>query len=244
MLLAAASDIHGEWSKLNYPEADVLVFAGDILNDYSRDFSIAALQQIPEIKELNLFFGELLRQGIYKDIIMVAGNHDHAFARVPEAKKLLTNAHYLQDAGAIVQGVKFYGSPWQPFFGGWAFNLPDGDPRYGNFHRAKAYAQRCWAAIHENTEVLITHGPPQGTLDQTYGGQMVGCPYLEDRIEELPDLKLHIFGHIHYSHGHITKRIQLRKNGFLTTTEHPVQFVNAAICATVTPVNPIQLITI
>ena len=43
-----------------------------------------------------------------------------------DMKKELTNCIYLQDASVELYGLKFYGTPWQPEFGGWAFNLPRG----------------------------------------------------------------------------------------------------------------------
>ena len=51
-----------------------------------------------------------------------------------------------------MEGVKVYGSPWQPWFGGWAFNL----------ERGPDIAAK-WALIPDDTDVLLTHGPPAGT---------------------------------------------------------------------------------
>ncbi|MCK4490026.1 MAG: hypothetical protein KAU23_07180 [Anaerolineales bacterium] len=51
----------------------------------------------------------------------------------------------------IIDGTKFYGSPWQPWFYDWAFNLQRG-PEI----RSK------WELIPEGIDILITHGPPYG----------------------------------------------------------------------------------
>ena len=68
----------------------------------------------------------------------------------------------------------------------------------------------------EDTDVLITHGPPMGIMDFTiYGDKDCGCADLRDRISEL-DIKAHIFGHLHYGYGHELI------NG--------VHYVNASIC--------------
>jgi hypothetical protein len=88
--------------------------------------------------------------------------------------------------------VRIYGSPWQPEFYDWAFNLP----RNGEEMKAK------WDAIPDNTDILITHGPPYGYLDIP-GGQSirVGCELLRHRVDEIRP-KIHVFGHIHGSHGY------------------------------------------
>ena len=45
---------------------------------------------------------------------------------VDEMKAELTNCIYLQDSSIEIYGLKIYGTPWQPEFCGWAFNLPRG----------------------------------------------------------------------------------------------------------------------
>ena len=45
---------------------------------------------------------------------------------VEEMKAELTNCIYLQDSTTQIYGLKIYGTPWQPEFCGWAFNLPRG----------------------------------------------------------------------------------------------------------------------
>lgn len=224
--IATMSDTHGLWNQLNYPKADILILAGDILKNYSRDPMLDSMLQEPELTSLNSFFGDLLANKTYSSIVMISGNHDRIFERRPEAKNLLTNAHYLQDTEIVLDGIKFFGSPWQPWFCDWSFNFPP--PGTAESKRA---AQLCWSAIPDNTDILITHGPPYGILDLTYDGRNVGCPYLRDRIDHLPQLKLHIFGHIHYSHG--------------LTMRQKTMFANAAICGEdYAPTNPVHIINV
>ena len=45
---------------------------------------------------------------------------------VEDMKKELTNCIFLQDSSVELFGLKIYGTPWQPEFCGWAFNLPRG----------------------------------------------------------------------------------------------------------------------
>jgi Icc-related predicted phosphoesterase len=50
--------------------------------------------------------------------------------------------------------------------------------------------------------VLVTHGPPMGTLDKTADGEKVGCEELQDRLAAMArPPRLHVFGHIHEGYG-------------------------------------------
>jgi hypothetical protein len=49
--------------------------------------------------------------------------------------------------------------------------------------------------------VLLTHTPPYMTLDVTAGGNNAGCSRLAVRLQKLLNYRLHVFGHIHESHG-------------------------------------------
>jgi hypothetical protein len=73
-------------------------------------------------------FGYWLRDSPFSGILIIAGNHDILFQKKPEkAKKLLSKhdkIHYLEDSGCRINGISFYGTPWQPEFGyGWAFTI-------------------------------------------------------------------------------------------------------------------------
>jgi len=90
--------------------------------------------------------------------------------------------------------IHIYGSPWQPEFCDWAFNLQRGPD-----------CARVWAKIPAGTDVLVTHGPPQGRGDLAAGpnGFPCGCADMLAVIEgmEAPP-RVHIFGHIHEGYGH------------------------------------------
>lgn len=238
MKVAGVSDIHGMWDQISYPPADILCFAGDILKNYSYDRRQDAFVQLEELAKLNAFLGNLKDSGTYKEIFVVAGNHDFVFEHLEKyAREMLTNAVYLQDETVNFGGPdgkiwKIHGSPWQPWFYDWAFNFPDHN---ANFFRARAHAQSTWAMIPDDADILVTHGPPEGLLDQCYDGQRVGCRYLRERITDLK-LHLHIFGHIHYSYG--TKVL----GGF---GPHSTIFMNAAACGEdYKPDNPIQVVEV
>jgi len=57
-------------------------------------------------------------------IVAIAGNHDFCFEDYrSDCEDELTNRGYLQDQEVTIDGLRFYGSPWQPWFYDWAFNL-------------------------------------------------------------------------------------------------------------------------
>lgn len=190
--LVCMSDLHS----LNYafpiPAGDVLIIAGDICGYGSHD----------EIKAFDDFLSSLP----HPHKVLIAGNHDWPFARVRngEAQTLVKHAIYLEDSGVDIDGIKFWGSPWQPFFCNWAFNLPRGPE-----------LAKVWAKIPDNIDVLITHGPPYGILDEIYNGERVGCQDLSDALERVKP-RVHVFGHIHEGYG------VLEQNGTV--------YVNASLC--------------
>ncbi len=178
------SDTHGtHWHQNYYVEGefDVLIHAGDFTN-YGDDQEVAG------------FIFWLEQQDQFKDIVYIAGNHDLNY----QAERLVTLAsgarlHYLFNNSVTIAGVKFYGSPCTPRYFDWAFMY---DPEN---------AADVWSAIPSDTDVLITHGPPQGIFDQCPGENKLmehaGCPVLLYAIERTPSIKLHVFGHIHEGYG-------------------------------------------
>ncbi len=172
--LVLISDTHGKYSKLQLPDGDVLIHAGDITRR----------GRMQELLDFNEWLGGL--NFIHK--IVIAGNHDFICEHT-DAASLLTSGTYLQDSGIEINGWHFWGSPWQPKFQHWAFNLERGEP-----------LRRKWALIPEYTDVLITHTPPKGIGDRVFFGKHVGCKDLLDALERVRP-QLHVFGHIHEARG-------------------------------------------
>ena len=180
MKCVVISDTHGMHRKIDIPDGDVLIHGGDILGRGS----------LQELREFNDWLGELPHA--YK--LIIAGNHDWCFERDEKAsRELLTNGIYLQDESFEIEGVKFYGSPWQPWFLDWAFNLPRGEA-----------IKNKWDLIPQGIDVLITHGPCYGILDKTSSGENVGCEELLKSLERIKP-KFHLCGHIHEGYGIIKK---------------------------------------
>lgn len=174
--IAALADTHLRHAAVAIPPADILIIAGDITRS-------GTVNQLADALD---FFRGLP----HPDKIFVAGNHEFCLERKPErVRHLLAGFHYLLDEGVTLRGVRFWGSPWQPRFFNWAFNLD----------RGPALAEK-WAQIPDDTDVLITHGPPRGHGDDT-GHDRVGCDDLLARVQLLKP-PLHVYGHIHEERGH------------------------------------------
>ena len=167
---------------------DILIHAGDI----------SSMGHEHEITEFAKWYDGLE----YNHKIFIAGNHDWGFQNKSEkVKGLLTgykSIDYIQDELITIQDenkpeIKIWGSPWQPEFYNWAFNLP----KNGDELKAK------WDMIPEDIDILITHGPAWGILDDVEGrrGEHLGCELLAERIKTIKP-KIHICGHIHTGYGH------------------------------------------
>lgn len=198
MKLTFISDTHGKHSHLTSKayknilgSGDVLVHAGDV----------SSMGKAHEIKNFLDWFSNTE----FTHKVFIAGNHDFGFEYhtdiAPEYKE--KGVHYLFDSEVVIDGVKFYGSPWQPEFYDWAFNLP----------RGEKLAEK-WKQIPGNTDILITHGPAHGMLDWVPSGLQVGCQDLFNRVVEVQP-KIHVCGHIHCAQG--------QKNFF------GIEFLNACV---------------
>lgn len=189
--LVLLSDTHGQHRRVPVPSGDVFIHAGDLLL-----FGDTHL-----LDDFNAWLGELPHR--YK--LVIAGNHDFYFAKEQAASAArLTNACYLQDQAVTLSGLNFYGSPWQPWFGDLAFNLPRGEA-----------LRKKWELIPADTQVLITHTPPFGQGDRTWDGEHVGCRDLQEAVTRVQP-RLHVFGHIHEAAG--------------SSVQGGTTFVNASVC--------------
>ena len=220
MRLVCISDTHSLHHQMEHPlpNGDVLIHAGDISNKGGQ-------------RDVTDFIRWFQNLGGWDAKIFISGNHDYCFERInlPHHKgqydwlpNLMSTENlsqsdvtYLEDSFITIETpefsrpIKFYGSPWQPEFYNWAFNLP----RLGNELQEK------WNMIPEDTDVLITHGPPNGYGDLVNNWRQpntnVGCECLINRIGEINPL-VNVFGHIHEGYG-----VEYGKKTL---------FVNASIC--------------
>ena len=210
MRITFISDTHTKHWQLEgqLPGGDLLIHAGDIMNSGYANY---------EVEEFCEWFAG---QKQYDKKVFIAGNHDRAFENKPDQVKSILdqfpNLIYLEDKMLGLysldtdKSVKIYGSPWQPEFYNWAFNLP----RLGDELR------KYWSMIPNDTDILITHGPPNEARDFVsnwrQGDMNVGCELLRYQLENRLKPILHVFGHIHGAYG-----AALIKNTL---------YVNAATC--------------
>lgn len=193
--IAHISDTH--LRDFNPEPADILIHSGDALNYGDAAELVRFRHCLEQIKDN------------YKLIIYTPGNHDCTFeVDLPFAtsflKETIPNIEVLHERAIDFEGYKIYGTSFQPFFCNWAFNILDPNK-----------LALIYEGIPDDVDILITHCPPLGILDNNYQGRF-GSAELANRLPKLTKLKLHCFGHIHGGHG-------IFKNGETT-------FSNGAIC--------------
>ncbi|KAL8707455.1 MAG: hypothetical protein Q9225_007752 [Loekoesia sp. 1 TL-2023] len=192
------------------PSADVLLHAGDLtkygyINEYEATIDMLAAADA-ELK------------------IVIAGNHDITLDEKyynstgkkwmhrnigedldvvkdmwtgEEAKK--ARIVYLEEGVrtfTLKNGARFtiYTTPYQPEFCNWAFPYERDEDRF-NPPNAKNPIPS-WPEI----DILLTHGPPMGILDETSKDEIVGCEHLLRAVKRCRP-RLHCFGHIHEGWG-------------------------------------------
>jgi len=190
MKITLISDTHNKHEQITQDlvGGDLIIHAGDI----------SSMGYECEVNDFLEWFQKLP----YNNKVFISGNHDWLFMNYPKkAKKFIScceeKVRYLQDKSykCVVgkEKAKIYGSPWQPEFYNWAFNLQ----RRGEELRLK------WEEIPLDTDILITHGPSWGVVDEVVGreGDHLGCELLAERIKVVKP-KIHVCGHIHSGHGY------------------------------------------
>ena len=234
MKITFISDTHTQHKKIELPGGDILIFSGDFMGSGYRVY---------EAQSFLKWFSEQP----YKYKIFIAGNHDRYCENNPELFEALVddyvdqNVIYLKDDMIEVEGLKIYGTPWQPYFCNWAFNISDSDVLTSLYQN-----------IPEDLDILITHCPPYNTLDKTHitpayydntincGEEPLGSKELETVLSELGEHrpKIHCFGHIHGDGGNIVGLPYLTK-------PYPggVCYINASVCdENYNPINKIVTI--
>lgn len=190
------SDTHGKHGSIieeHMPEADILLHAGDFTN-------------AGDPKQVQSF-ATWLDNYPAKHKIVIAGNHDVTFepeyckrnwnrwqqtqedCEQARAALIQSSSIYLENRAVEVMGYNVYGTPYQPAFCDWAFNLEGRDA-----------LRECWSKIPDETDILISHGPPYGMGDLCFHGQRVGCRDLLETIRR-KQIPVSVAGHIHEGYG-------------------------------------------
>lgn len=180
MKICCISDMHGYLPDI--PDCDLLLIAGDIVPITHHEPAMSEHWMKTKLKKWLSSLSERMK------VVAVCGNHDFIFQDCPRLVPAL-DWTYLQDSGTEFEGLNIWGSPWQPYFYDWAFNLYEPD------------LMEKWALIPENTDILLLHGPPHGYGDwSVYDKVHTGSPSLLQKIEEIKP-KLVVYGHIHSGYG-------------------------------------------
>jgi Icc-related predicted phosphoesterase len=175
LVIVLISDTHALHREVEVPAGDLLIHAGDFTMDS---------RSAEKLIDFNDWLGELPHP--YR--VVIPGNHD-GVVDDPSRRCLISNATLLIDEGVEINGLKIWGSPVTPLFGE-AFGIAS------ERDRVKLYSR-----IPGDTDVLVTHGPPYGILDQQPGTEYhAGCPKLLDAVRRVKPM-LHVFGHVHAGYG-------------------------------------------
>jgi predicted phosphohydrolase len=202
MIIDCISDLHGTFPHME--GGDLLIVAGDVQRNH-------------RLKCLMEFFDWLEVQP-YRKKVLIAGNHDVCLEET--SYPFLKICDYLQDSGTDFEGLKIWGSPWVRGNKWWSDNC-----KAFALENDAQLAEK-WALIPDDTDILVTHSPPYGMMDETEDGEPCGSPALTKwESDHVSTLKLHVWGHIHEARGFYDVRKAKSKLG---SPRIPV-FVNAAI---------------
>lgn len=205
MKIVIISDVHCKFNNLKIESCDILISCGD--------YSFHGRPE--EVRK----FHKWLDEQDAKYIISVQGNHEMGVERNFQlskeiAEEVCPDIHFIDEGLVEIEGLKIWCSAITPFFYNWAWNRFRGEE-----------IKKHWDKIPLDIDVLVTHGPPHGILDgvERFNGKTclyelehVGCEELYKKIQDLKNLKVHAFGHIHCGNGSL-------KVG-------DTNFINASIC--------------
>lgn len=140
----------------------------------------------------------------YKHKIFIAGNHDMCMYGADHIDGLSRNVHYLYNNSVVIDGIKFYGIPM------FMEDCMDGnlDVFINN--------------IPDDTDVLITHMPPNGTCDLAdygKGPEHRGNATLAELLKKLHPT-CHLFGHEHDAYGKTIKENVIYSNACVVDSRY------------------------
>ena len=212
--IVAFSDIHGELD-FKLPSGDIAVIAGDICPCRGSHSPTAQMFWLND--HFLPWCDRLIQDGMYSNIVFIAGNHDFVFKKVVNFPGsnfhfvLPPNVHYLQDSMIELMGVKIYGTPWTPTFGRWAYMRDDAD------------LDEIYAKIPEGLDILLSHGPAK-----TWGDIILKGPYSDERGNlGSESLRKHVVRAKprHFLYGHLHEASH-------TVASHNIDFDDMLKCTT------------
>lgn len=205
LIIDLLSDTHNQHGKFTCDGGDILLHSGDFTGRGTPE----------EVQQFMLW----MEMQDYSHKVVIPGNHDWDLEKnFPYWKDEFAKRgiHLLNDESVILKGIygetdlqdnkyqiKVHGSPVQPWFHSWAFNRARTEKEATRVH---GWIKPHWDLIPDDTEILLTHGPPHKILDEVTrvngdgSGIHAGCEELYKRVKET-QVKLHLFGHIHEGRG-------------------------------------------
>lgn len=198
--ISFVSDTHNQMYRLigKIPnDNDILLHCGDWTNlGTEHEFQ----------KELDIF---ATLPGRFK--CATVGNHDGFVEKYPLLAKDMFKAagvELLIDSVCEFEGVTMYGTPWSNLYGvGYAFQIHDSEQ-----------AERIFSGIPSNLDILLSHSPPMGILDEVVDMGIIrniGSRELNEIILKVKP-QISAFGHCHLRMG------EKFFNG--------IHYVNSALC--------------
>ena len=199
--LVFISDTHAQHRLLGpLPRGDLLVHAGDFTD-----------RRPPRAEEYTDFVDWFSSQP-HPHKIMISGNRDNFMDTETSTRHDIKSGFWMRQVQEYVKGnrrikyledelceipveddkaIRIYGSPWTALYG---------KPGKG-FQVARTELAAKWTGIPGGVDILVTHMPPHGVLDQNTGQVRAGCPALAATVLTRLRPRIHVFGHIHESAG-------------------------------------------
>ena len=164
-------------------DADVIVMSGDmVFNSYAcfKQPSLEGQYQRPAFQEM-LDYLDVVLPGV--DIVGVRGNHDYFnYGIQGDSWEGVNKFDLCGYKWASMRGVPLHMGSW-------------------NDELVESELDALCKQIPLDTQVLITHAPAFGILDDTRDDatqpRNIGSQAFRLLIDRLPDLRLHMFGHVH-----------------------------------------------
>ena len=159
--VVCCSDTHGNHRKVDVPNGDIFIHAGDFTR----------FGKLEDAIDFNNWLGEEEIFGDFKLKVVVNGNHECNAPWQAEISHVLSNANFLKNdwceysitptkhGSDEKKSIKIYGTDFY-------WPMKTRNPYY--------------EIIPDDIDVLVSHGPTKGYVDGNHG-----CPVLLDRIKEI-----------------------------------------------------------
>lgn len=229
MNILALADLHGRLPKkmpksLLASRIDLLVAAGDICPNFPVNWSRleSGFRKVDIAKEApaqlewfqSQFLGWTRHFQQVKNIIFVYGNHDFILVDAIEGVIVQRTGSRVIEVDGKKIGL-LAGS--MPLIGEWSDEVDEYEMN-----------QRI-LAMDPDIELLISHVPPMGIMDQAYNGDLIGCRALRDAIfgvtsfgQVIAEPRFNKLTHHWFGHCHETRGLQEHVINSRTVTFHNV----------------------